>query len=254
MMTMARRSTMAVWGLIFVLGVAGCQDPDKLQIQAQAERILQLETENDNLRSRLAATISDRDVALERGRALEQQVFDLRQRLAEASQPVELPTGWQGTGDYAWIDIGTEFLFRQGYASLRSEGEAKLQAIVGQIRGSFPDKMIWVVGHTDSEPIKTKKHLYKDNLDLSLARGATVFRALLKLGIDSKQMIAGGQGEYSPKAPNDSPANMQLNRRVQIFAVPKPGQPVIGMSSPRSTPAASTASPAAAAPRTLIEK
>jgi hypothetical protein len=37
-------------------------------------------------------------------------------------------------------------------------------------------------------------------------------------------MVAAGHGEYGPKAPNDTRANKQLNRRVQIVAIEVPAE------------------------------
>ncbi len=226
-MRTARLVMFGACGLAALLMATGCGPGAKdLQIQALQEQVSDLHRENDDLRSRLALVTSERDGALSRAIAMQQQNRDLRDEIARlaAREPVErLPAGWQGSRGFAWIDVGTEFLFKQGYANLRPEGTAKLQDVVNQIKTSFPDKMIWVIGHTDSVWTGSKSHVYKDNLDLSLARGATVYRELKELGIDTARMVSGGQGEFNPKAPNDSAANMQINRRVQIMACPMPG-------------------------------
>ena len=39
--------------------------------------------------------------------------------------------------------------------------------------------------------------------------------------LDPKRLIATGRGEYSPVAPNDSPANKQKNRRIEITLLDK---------------------------------
>ncbi len=72
-MTMARR---LVLGAVLVAGilVTGCQNPDKLQLQAQADEITKLQTENADLRSKLAQAMSERDAARSRLAALEQRL------------------------------------------------------------------------------------------------------------------------------------------------------------------------------------
>lgn len=223
-MRMARLLTLGVCGLAGVLVLAGCgPDPKQLQIEAQAERINELMTENDDLRARLARCSNERDAARARVQSLEQENFDLLQQIRRSRQiPTEPtgPTGWTTRGEFSWIDVGSDFLFASGKATLTTEGRAKLSELARQIQQEFPDKMIWVVGHTDAEPIRATKHLYKDNLDLSLERGATVYRELMQLGISSQKMIAGGQGEYNPKVPNGPQGRAKENRRVSLWAVP----------------------------------
>ncbi len=217
-MTMARR---LVLGAVLAAGVlvTGCQNPDKLQLQAQADEITKLQTENADLRSKLAQAISERDAARNRAAALERENADLRARLA-AQPPVEKVKGWETSGPYAWTTISTDFLFDSGKATLRAEARAKLQQIVGEIQANFPDRDIWVLGHTDTDPIKRTAHLWADNLDLSCNRGMTVYRELTKLGLNPKRTLAGGQGEYFARAENTSKAGKQQNRRVEIIAVP----------------------------------
>jgi chemotaxis protein MotB len=217
-MTMARRLTVGVGALAFLLAV-GCQNPDKLQLQAQADEITRLNSENTDLRSRLAQAIADRDAARSRAAALERENGDLRGRLA-AQQPMERIKGWEFSGQYAWTTLSTDFLFDSGKATLRSAARAKLEQVVSDIQAKFPDRDIWVLGHTDTDPINKTKHLWADNLDLSCNRGMTVYRELMKLGITPKRMLAGGQGEYFPRAENSTKASKQENRRVEIIAVP----------------------------------
>ncbi len=221
-MTMARRIIIAGALLGGVMLATGCgPNPKDLQIQALNEEIDDLRAENDTLRSRLAMALRERDDARTRAYALEQQNADLRRELADRVTEQPGPAGWETHGEWSWVDVGSDFLFSSGKATLKPEARAKLQEIVAQINTHYADKMIWVVGHTDAEPIRVTKKLYKDNLDLSLERGATVFRALQELGITPERMIAGGQGEFHPLAPNDAKGRNKLNRRVQIVAVPK---------------------------------
>jgi len=227
-MTMARRLTVGVGALAFLLAV-GCQNPDKLQLQAQADEITRLNSENTDLRSRLAQAIADRDAARSRAAALERENADLRSRLAAQPQ-LERPSGWEGSGPYAWKTLSTDFLFDSGKSTLRAQARAELQKVVGEIQANFPDRDIWVLGHTDTDPINKTKHLWADNLDLSCNRGMTVYRELMKLGITPKRMLAGGQGEYFSRTENSTKAGKQQNRRVEIIAVtPRPatGEPAV---------------------------
>ena len=234
-MTMARLSTIGVCGVAGLLLLTGCTNPEQLRIEALQSEVNRLLGENDDLRSRLALAISERDQARARAFALEQDVFNLRRQLAEATRPVE-EGPWTTAGQFSYVDVGSDFLFDSGKVTLKPAGRERLQQLAGEINSSYGDKMIWVVGNTDAEPIKATKRLYKDNLALSLGRGATVFRELVGLGVPPQRLIAGGQGEFNPIAPNDAQGRSKVNRRVTLFAVPPP--PTAGLSAAPGTSAA----------------
>ncbi len=74
-----------------------------------------------------------------------------------------------------------------------------------------PDVRIKIIGHTDSDGADAA------NLDLSKRRAASVKNELSKnYGIDASRMETDGKGETEPVAPNDTPANKALNRRVEF--------------------------------------
>ena len=244
-MRMARLITGTICCGLLVGVLTGCTpDARELQIQSLTMQLEECRRGQDDLRSQIARAYSERDGAMSRNGQLMGQIRDLQNQLA--NQPVierpvpapvthvdPVPSGWQaGPGGVAWVDVGNRILFRQGYADVLPEGKAELQRIVNDINASFGDKLIVVIGHTDNTPIKAKKHVYKDNLDLSVTRGAAVFRELARLGISTQRMIAAGQGEYLPKVANSSPQNMQVNRRVQILAVPMPEGGSLGADIP----------------------
>jgi chemotaxis protein MotB len=201
----------------------GCSpDAKTMQIQALQERVNELERENQNLQGRLASAMDDAQRAANRALQLQGTVDDLNRRLAEAQ--AQGPSGqdgrWTIAGDYAWTDVGTDVLFDSGKADLKPAGKSTLREIQQEIMEKFPGKDIWVVGHTDTDPINKSKHLWKDNLDLSQGRARAAAIELITLGLDPKRVIAGGQGEHNPKQPNSSKQGKAQNRRVQIVAVP----------------------------------
>lgn len=231
-MCVARWLSVAALGSALAVTV-GCQEPDKLQIERLQGKVQECETENASLRERLANAIRDRDAALARADALQRQVQQLQDQLAqrptiEVPMPTQAPPsdGWERSGPYDWVALDTDFLFDSGRASLKPEARAKLQQVVAQIQSRYPDKAIWVLGHTDTDPIRRTKELWEDNLDLSANRAMTVFRELTRLGIQPARMIAGGQGEYFPRGSNSDRASKAQNRRVEIIAVPP--RPAVG--------------------------
>jgi flagellar motor protein MotB len=217
-----RGLAMAVIGGAVVFGTVGCSDPDAMEIAALREEIESLKNQNGEYARRAAAATDDANAARARAAQLQGELDGCLSRLAAtpAPQPSPLPKDWEGDKRVAWVNVEEDILFDSGKAALKSEGRNKLQEIRGQIRDKFPTHNVWVVGHTDTDPIT--KSGWKDNLELSMARGRVVGEALLAMGIPNKDLVIGGQGPWNPRVPNDGKVNKQRNRRVQIIAVAVP--------------------------------
>jgi chemotaxis protein MotB len=209
-------------GLVLLLSMGCGVGPKDQQIEALQSEVNKLQGEKQQLMERLAKALSERDAARARAADLEQQLAALKGK-EQAAPP---PDRWERHGPIAWTNISEKILFDSGKADLKLAGRTELQAVLGEAREKFPDREIWIVGHTDTDPIKHSK--WKDNLELSVQRGATVFREMQKLGVDPKHMIAAGQGEFNPIDTNATSVGKGRNRRVQIIAVEVP---------PASTPA-----------------
>ena len=206
--------------------LAGCSRPEDLaQIQALQEEKAALVTENDDLLMRLNSCLDSLDGSRSSNAALQSQLDDCL-RGARPMQPIQTtpaPTvtgAFTDYGTFAKASVGSDVLFRPGKAALSNSGKNTLAQIVAEIRSNYATREIWVVGHTDADPIKHSS--WKDNLDLSLNRAATVFRELQKLGLATDRLIAAGQGEYNPIADNSSSDGKARNRRVEILAVETP--------------------------------
>ena len=187
--------------LTAVILLPACESGKDMQIAELQQQVDDLRFQRSDLESRLAAALNGGDQARQMALSLQQQLDEARRQLAEGeAQPGHLPEGWEGTGQIAWVPLAGDLLFDSGKAKLKAGGVET------------------VIGHTDSDPIKVTKNLWDDNLDLSANRAMTVARELQKLGVDASRIIAGGQGEYNPRAPNDEASKAQ-NRRVEIIAV-----------------------------------
>ena len=103
-------------------------------------------------------------------------------------------------------------LFDSGSADIRPEARQMLVNVV-QIIKDVPND-VQIEGHTDNVPINTFR--FPSNWELSSARASSVIRAFVQMGVNPKKLSAAGYGEYYPVAPNDSPANRQKNRRIDI--------------------------------------
>jgi chemotaxis protein MotB len=72
-----------------------------------------------------------------------------------------------------------------------------------------------VSGHSDDRPISSSQ--YRSNWDLSAARAVSVVHELvLNRDIPAERVVAAGRAETRPLAPNTSPENRAINRRVEI--------------------------------------
>lgn len=98
----------------------------------------------------------------------------------------------------------TDTMFQTGSARLTASGRAHLQQFF-QGAGAFAYA---IYGHTDSRASD------EANMRLSERRAAAVANVARSVGARVAREI--GYGERRPVAPNDSAANMQRNRRVEI--------------------------------------
>ena len=95
-------------------------------------------------------------------------------------------------------------------ADVKPESFGTLKSIADVLKENGPVR-VKIVGHTDSDGDDAK------NMELSQRRAQSVKSELVsKFGIDASRMETEGAGETTPVAPNDTPANKALNRRVEF--------------------------------------
>jgi chemotaxis protein MotB len=95
---------------------------------------------------------------------------------------------------------------------------------------------IRVEGHTDNLPINTS--VYPSNWELSVARATSVVQELIhSLDFPPYRLSATGYSEFRPRTPNDSEAQRQQNRRVDIvilkskYETAEPGSQILPSNS-----------------------
>lgn len=79
-----------------------------------------------------------------------------------------------------------------------------------QIAVDCPAAVMRITGHTDDSGVAAA------NKNLSEARARTVATYMIERGIPAERIVAVGKGASQPLAPNDSAANRQRNRRIEI--------------------------------------
>jgi len=106
------------------------------------------------------------------------------------------------------VTIG-DVLFATDRADLTPGGMANVRKLA-EVMMQNPDRTVSVEGFTDSTG--SSAH----NLQLSERRAAAVAQALTSMGVPRERVATRGYGEAYPVASNDTGANRQLNRRVEI--------------------------------------
>ena len=102
-----------------------------------------------------------------------------------------------------YFDVNKDVVKPESYGTLKG---------IADILKENADVKVKIVGHTDSDGADAA------NMDLSKRRGASVKDALVKdFEIDASRLQSDGMGETQPIAPNDTPVNKALNRRVELI-------------------------------------
>jgi chemotaxis protein MotB len=115
--------------------------------------------------------------------------------------------------DRLLLTFPERIMFDSGRADLKASVPSILQHVASA--ASVHSRLrVEVQGHTDDKPINTRRH--PSNWELSVDRATQVARALIQLGLNPAQISVRGFGEYRSRYPNDSDANRERNRRVEI--------------------------------------
>ncbi len=92
---------------------------------------------------------------------------------------------------------------------LRKQSSTELDRVFRTMTQN-PSLKIQISAHTDSDASPSY------NQKLSEKRAQSVVDYLTKLGIEKDKLVSKGFGETKPIAPNDTPENKQLNRRIEF--------------------------------------
>lgn len=127
------------------------------------------------------------------------------------------------------LRLAAQRFFDAASASLRPEALAVLDAIGLELKDSGQN--VRVEGHTDDEPISSTR--FRNNWELSAARAATVVSYLEQAhDIAPTRLAAAGLGSSQPLVSNDTQANRELNRRIELVLELPPDDPRAFATSP----------------------
>lgn len=113
------------------------------------------------------------------------------------------------------LRIPDDLLFDTGSAVLQnSAGKMFLQRLAMELDSYKDILQLRIIGNTDNVQYRIGSAI--DNWDLSNKRALSVAEALLNLGVPSRIIQVGGDGEFNPIASNEDPQGRAKNRRVDI--------------------------------------
>jgi OOP family OmpA-OmpF porin len=110
------------------------------------------------------------------------------------------------------VTYAADAFFDFNKSVLKAEGKAKLDDLVGKVKGINLEVII-AVGHTDA----VGSDAY--NQKLSVKRSDAVKAYLVSKGIEKNRVYTEGKGEKQPVADNNTAAGRSKNRRVEIEVV-----------------------------------
>ncbi len=139
-----------------------------------------------------------------------------RLRMALKKEIDEGSVSIQTEGMKVIVRIMEKASFDSGYADLKPEFLPVVDKITDLIDNASGD--VTISGHTDNVPISNER--FRSNWDLSTSRAVSVAHEFLKKGqIDATKVSVTGHADTQPRAPNDTPDNRAMNRRVEIKIV-----------------------------------
>jgi type VI secretion system protein ImpK len=115
--------------------------------------------------------------------------------------------------DRSVVTIRGDGLFAAASATLADDKTAVMQRIA-QALMSVPGAVL-VTGHTDNSAMRGSLR-FPSNWHLSDERARAVRSLMVTAGLPAARVQAEGRAEGEPTAPNDTPANKALNRRVEV--------------------------------------
>ncbi len=171
-------------------------------------------TEISRERQQMASPIDSQSETANRVKmAMRKAIVEANEMLKSAGSPeVTLEDAQSGFV----IRLPGALLFKPGSATIENEDAILfLKRIALIIQKLPPNLYINVVGHTD-DSVPAANAPFRDNWDLSTARGVSVVKELIKDKISPKRLTAGGKAQYDPVASNSTQEGKAKNRRVEL--------------------------------------
>ena len=130
----------------------------------------------------------------------------------KVAAPAPAPAPAASAAAASKVTYAADMFFDFDKSVLKTEGKAKLDDLVGKLKGISLEVII-AVGHTDS----VGSDAY--NQTLSTKRSDAVKAYLVSKGIEKNRIYTEGKGESSPIADNKTKEGQAKNRRVEVEVI-----------------------------------
>jgi len=194
----------------------GCAELTGLREEkvVMTQRIDELQSENDNLANRYSVSAQENARLIQERNRLENARRSMEQRLRGTGVSVKIKEG------HISVVLPSSILFNSGQTKLKKSATSSLAKVCSVLKKDFPNETIRIEGHTDTDPIKRTKQVYKSNWELSAMRATTVLHYLIdNCHLDPKKLYLAGFGKYQPVASNKNKSGKKKNRRVEIVVL-----------------------------------
>ncbi len=191
----------------------GCAELKSLREErvVMNQRIEELQRERDDLDSRYNLSEQEKAELIEERDRLENARRSMEERLSGSGASVRIKEGKIS------VMLPSSILFNSGQTKLKKEAKNSLTKVCNVLKKDFPNATIRIEGHTDSDPLKRTKNVYKSNWELSALRASNVLHYLVdSCRLDPKKLYIAGFGKHQPVASNKSKEGKKKNRRVEI--------------------------------------
>lgn len=138
------------------------------------------------------------------GNNMDKQAKEIKQAVPDAQV--------ERVGEGINMTFNSGLLFKISSSNLSDAAQQNLVKIAG-VFNKYPETVILIEGHTDN----TGTDQY--NVELSKKRAYAVSDFLVLQGVAQKRFDIKWYGKDQPKYPNDTDANRQLNRRVEVAVI-----------------------------------
>jgi len=204
---------------VLALTLGGCGGNSR-DLAYKNVQIAELEAQNEDLKSRLAAKEARiASLQSELSQARQQHQHDPSREVARELAGSGAEVEWRN-GELI-ISIANEILFRPGSAELTAEAKGSLRQVADMLQRRYAGNYVRIEGHTDSQPIRQSRDKWQDNWHLAGARARSVLHELTERGgLERERVAFAGYADTRPRASNDSAAGMAKNRRVEIIVLP----------------------------------
>ena len=202
--------------LSLIIFSVGCAELRSLREEKvlMTQRIEELQNEKNDLDSKYAVSEEEKARLIEERNRLENARRSMEGRLRGTGVSVKIKEG------HISVVLPSSILFNSGQTILRKEAKSSLAKVCSVLKKDFPNETIRIEGHTDSDPIKRTKQVYKSNWELSAMRATTVLHHLIdNCHLDPKKLYLAGFGKYQSVASNKTKSGKRKNRRVEIVVL-----------------------------------